>query len=40
MKKAYTAPEIDITVLGSEGILTLSGTDNSQETGGEDEDGF
>ncbi len=36
MKKAYTAPEIDITVLGSEGILT----DSAQETGGEDEDGF
>ncbi|GEM_PF-2864664 len=37
MKKAYTAPEIDITVLGSEGILTLSGTNGSQET---DEDDY
>ena len=36
MKKKYNAPEIDITVLGSEGILT----DSSQETGGEDEDNF
>ncbi len=36
MKKTYKAPEIDITVLGSEGILT----DSAQETGGEDEDGF
>ena len=40
MKKAYTAPEIDITVLGSEGILTDSGTNGPQETGGEDEVGI
>ena len=32
MKKAYTAPEIDITVLGSEGILK----DSAQETDEED----
>ncbi len=32
MKKTYKAPEIDITVLGSEGILT----DSAQETDEED----
>ena len=36
MKKKYTAPEIDITVLGSEEILTYS--NGPQET--EEEDNF
>ena len=39
MKKQYTAPEIDISVLGSEAILTYS-TTGGTETDGEDEDNF